>query len=110
MSSDDGSSAKMRATVQSHEGKVVEVVYLPGSTKATAMMEIRLMVGTEHIQARLGPTGFLKQNQMDVHEGDTVSVAGYWVTTGDGEILVANRVTKQGRAVQLRDEWGRSAW
>jgi hypothetical protein len=110
VSPDEGRSARVRAPEQSREGKVVEVVYLPGSTKDTAMVEIRLMVGTERIQARLGPTGFLKQNQMDVHEGDTVSLTGYWVTAGDGEMLVVNRVTKQGKMLQLRDGWGRSAW
>jgi len=74
------------------------------------MVEIRLMVGTEQILARLGPTGFLRQQQMDVREGDTVSVAGYWVTAGDGDVLIATRVAKQGKTVQLRDSWGRSAW
>ena len=98
------------AAEQSREGQVVEVVYLPGATKDTAMVEIRLMVGTEQILARLGPTGFLRQQQMDVREGDTVSVAGYWVTAGDGDVLIATRVAKQGKTVQLRDSWGRSAW
>ena len=100
----------MRATEQSREGKVEEVVYPPGSTKDTAMVEIRLRVGTGRIPARLGPTGLLKQNHMDAHEGDTVSVTGHWVTAGKGEMLVVNRIAKQGRTLQLRDEWGRPAW
>jgi len=110
VSPDDGNSARMRATEASRSGKVAEVVYLPGSTKDTAMVELRLTAGTERVQVRLGPTGFLRQSEMEVREGEAISVTGYWVTEGDGETLVATRMTRQGRTLQLRDDWGRPAW
>lgn len=68
----------MRAAEQKREGRVIDVAYLPGPTKHSAMVEIRLTSGTERIHARLVPTGFLTQEQMDVREGDTVTVTGYW--------------------------------
>ena len=83
---------------------------VPGSTPDTAMVEIRLIAGTDPILARLGPAGFLRQSQMNVGEGDTVIVTGYWVAAGDGEVLVATQVAEQGKTVQLREGWGRPAW
>jgi len=47
---------------------------------------------------------------MNVGEGDTVIVTGYWVAAGDGEVLVATQVAEQGKTVQLREGWGRPAW
>jgi hypothetical protein len=103
-------SGERPANVQTHEGKVTEVIYLTGATPDTAMVEVRLAAETSTILVRLGPTGFLKQGQVSLKEGDTIKVTGYRVTAGDGELLVANEVTKQGRTVRLRDQWGRPAW
>ncbi len=105
-----GQTATAPAAAETREGKVSEVIYLPGPTRDTAMIEVRLMAGTAEVLARLAPTGFLHQNQMDIREGDTVSVTGYWVTAGDGEMLIATRVARQGKTIQLRDGWGKSMW
>jgi hypothetical protein len=59
---------------------------------------------------RLGPAGFLRQNALDLREGDTIAVTGYRVSAGSDDLLVATEVTKQGKTVRMRDEWGRSAW
>ena len=96
--------------MQSCEGKVIEVICLPGSTPDTGVVEIRLIAGVDPLLARLGTAGFLGQNQMNVREGDMVIVTGCWVAAGDGEILVATQVAKQGKTVQLREGWGRPAW
>ena len=109
-SSAAGPRAAAPAASETREGKVVEVIYLPGATKDTAMVEVRLMAGGQPVLARLAPTGFLHQNQADIREGDTVTVTGYWVTSADGDMLVATRFTAKGKAVQLRDAWGQSAW
>jgi ribosomal protein S28E/S33 len=107
---DRGRGGGVPAAEQAREGKVTEVTYLPGATKDAAMVEIRLLAGTEEILARLGPSGYLHQYQMDVREGDTVRVSGYWVTAAGGDMLVATRVARQGNSVPLRDSWGRPAW
>jgi hypothetical protein len=89
---------------------VVEVIYLPGATPETAMVELRLLSGTATIPVRVGPAGFLKQNQLSLKEGDAITVAGYRVSTGDGDLLVATEINKQGKNVRLRDRWGRPGW
>jgi hypothetical protein len=98
------------ATAQSYEGKVAEVIYLPGVTPDTAMVELRLQSGSDRIPVRMGPAGFLKQNRLNLKEGDAITVTGYRVSVGDGDVLVATEVGKEGRTVRLRDRLGRSAW
>ena len=98
------------ANAQTHDGNVAEVNYLPGATPDTAMVELRLLAGTTNILVRLGPAGFLKQNQLSLKEGDAITVTGYRVSAGDGELLVATEVSKQGKTVRFRDRWGRPAW
>lgn len=98
------------AAEESREGRVVEVIYLQGMTRDTATVEVRLLAGTEKVLARLGPSGFLHQNDMDVKEGDTLGVTGYWVSTGQGDQLVATRLSRQDKAIQLRDRRGHPLW
>lgn len=98
------------ATDASLEGKVIEVVYLPGATQETATVEARLPSDTEEILARLGPIGFLHSKELDLREGDTISVSGYWVSSGTDRILVARKVARANRSVELRDEWGDPLW
>jgi hypothetical protein len=86
------------------------VIYLPGATPDTAIVELRLLSGTATIPVRLGPAGFLKQNQVNLKEGDAITVTGYRVSTGDGDLLVATEISKQGKTVRFRDRWGRSGW
>lgn len=95
---------------ETRDGKIVEVNYLPGMTRDTATVEVALMAGTEKVLARLGPSGYLHQNEMDLREGDTVTVAGYWVSTGQGDEFVVTRITRQNKSVQLRDRRGHPLW
>jgi hypothetical protein len=96
--------------LQSREGKVTEVNYLPGASPDTAMVEIRMVSGTGTTPIRLGPAGFLRDNQLTVREGDAVRVTGYSVATGDGGLLVATEIRHGGKAVRLRNERGQPAW
>lgn len=98
------------ARAQTREGKVVELVYLPGSTPERAMVELRLADGTSDVLVRLGPAGFLKQNHLNLREGDTISVKGFRVTGGTEDLLIATEVTRQGQTVRFRDERGRPEW
>jgi hypothetical protein len=95
---------------QSYEGRIAEVIYLPGVTPDAAMVELRLQSGSDVIPVRLGPTGFLKQNQLTLKEGDVITVTGYRASVGDGDVLVVTEVGKDGRTVRLRDRLGHSAW
>ena len=98
------------ARVHNREGKIAEVIYLPGAAPERAMVELRLADGTTDVLVRLGPAGFLKQNQLNLREGDAISVRGYLVSAGADDLLVATEVTREGKTVRFRDEWGRSEW
>jgi hypothetical protein len=105
-----GEVEAIQADLQSREGKVIEVNYLPGATPDTSMVEIRLAAGTDPILARIGPAGFLRSNQVNLREGDSIRLTGYWVTGGDGQMLVATQVRLHDRTFRLRDDRGRPAW
>ena len=57
-----------------------------------------------------GNQGEQPRRQLNIREGDTITITGYWVTTADHEMLVATEAGKQGKIVQLRDSQGRPAW
>ncbi|MBL8290731.1 MAG: hypothetical protein JNN08_02780 [Bryobacterales bacterium] len=88
----------------------MEVVYLPGATPETAMVEVRLAGDGKTIPVRLGPAGFLKEAGMSVKEGDSIAVAGYWVSAGEDKVLMAAELTKNGKTARLRGGSGRPAW
>jgi hypothetical protein len=92
------------------EGKIIEIDYLPGSTAASAMVEVRLQSAGQSRLIRLAPVGFLKQNGVLLREGDTISVKGFPVAGMDGDLLIATEVRKGEKVLSLRDTRGRSAW
>ena len=59
---------------------------------------------------RLGPAGFLKQNHLNLKEGNAITVTGYRVSAADGELLVATEVRTQDLNVRFRDPQGRPVW
>ncbi len=92
------------------EGKITEVVYLPGATPDSGMVEVRLQSAGQSQLVRLAPVGFLKQSGLLLREGDTVSVKGFPVAGMEGDILVATELHKGDKALSIRDPRGRPAW
>jgi hypothetical protein len=74
------------------------------------MVEARVLVGGRTTQVQLAPVGLLKQSQLVLREGDTVSVTGYEVSGMDGDLLVATEIRKGDKRVVLRDARGRPVW
>ena len=97
----------MSAEVQTIEGKVSEIVYLPGVTSDGGMVEVRVFAAGKSTLARLAPVGLLKQKQLAVREGDSVFVTGYMVNGMEGDLLVATEIRQGDRRVTLRDSRGR---
>jgi hypothetical protein len=85
------------AASEAAEGKIIEVIYLPGATEDSGMVEIRFETSGQTRVVRLAPSGFLKQGGLLLREGDTVKVKGYPVAGMDGDILVATEVDSRGR-------------
>lgn len=50
---------------------------------AAAMVDIRLLVGSQKKLVRIDPIGFLNQNELSLKEGDSVTVKGYPISTRD---------------------------
>lgn len=105
-----GAASAVNPAGARHQGKIVEVVYLPGATPETAMVEVRLAGEGKAVPVRLSPAGFLKQAGMSLKEGDSVAVAGYWVSAGEDKVLVAAELTKDGKTARLRDGSGKPVW
>ena len=92
------------------EGKITEVVYLPGATPASGMVEVRLQSAGQSQLVRLAPVGFLKQSGLLLREGDTVMVKGFPIAGMEGDLLVATELHKGEKTLSLRDTRGRQAW
>jgi len=92
------------------DGKISEILYLPGATADSAMVEARVLAAGRATLVRLAPVGLLKQSQLVLREGDTVSVAGFEVSGMDGDLVVAIEIRKGGQRVVLRDSHGRPVW
>jgi hypothetical protein len=98
------------AAVRTVEGKIVEVIYLPGAATDTGMVEIRVQSSGLTKLIRLAPSGFLKQGGLSLREGDAVSLTGFAVTGMDGDLIVATEIRSGDRVLPLRDTRGRPAW
>ena len=92
------------------EGKISEVIYLPGSAADNGMVEIRLQSADQIHLVRLAPTGFLKQGGLRLREGETVSIKGYSVAGMDGDIFVATDIRAGEKKLSLRDARGTPLW
>jgi hypothetical protein len=74
------------------------------------MVEARVLASGQATLVRLAPVGLLKQNQLVLREGDTVSVTGFEVRGMDGDLVVATDIRKGDKHVILRDLRGRPVW
>jgi len=98
------------ANVQTLEGKIAEVIYLPGPMADSGMVELRLQSGGQTNRIRLAPSGFLRQGGLVLKEGDAVLVKGFAVAGMEGDLVVATEIRKGDRALSLRDTRGQPAW
>ena len=108
--SDNWAPSNKAAVSEATEGKIAEVIYLPGTTEDSGMVEIRLQSAGQARVVRLAPSGFLKQGGLLLREGDTVKVKAYPVASMEGDLLVATEIYKGDKSLSLRDSRGRPAW
>jgi hypothetical protein len=64
---------------------------------------------TESIEAHLGPTAWLREQGVDLTEGDVVDISGWRVTMGETPVLLAREITKGSTTWTLRHGTGRGA-
>ena len=58
----------------------------------------------------IGPAAYLTRQQLALAKGDRIGIAGWRVKTGDGSVVVARQLTKDGKTYTLRDEQGIPRW
>lgn len=92
------------------EGRITEVVYLPGATPDSGLVEVNMQSAGQTQLIRLAPAGFLRQSGLLLREGDTVIVKGFPVAGMEGDLLVATELHKGDKTLSLRDTRGRPAW
>ncbi len=97
-------------TLETLEGKIAEVIYLPGVDPSAGIVEVRVAAGEETVLARLAPVGFLEQHKISLKEGESISLRGYRVRTGEDDMLVVTEIRAEGRTLMLRRPCGRSVW
>jgi hypothetical protein len=106
----DGAPSSEVTDVHTAAGAISEVVYLPGATPDSGMVEVRLQSAAQSQMIRLAPVGFLKQSGLALSEGDAVTVKGFPVAGMDGDFMVATEIHKGEKTLSLRDARGRPAW
>ncbi len=92
------------------EGRITEVIYLPGAAAGSGMVEIRVQAAGPAKLVRLAPAGVLKRGGLHLREGDTVTLSGLPVGAMEGDLVVASTVRQGDVNLALRDAQGRPAW
>ena len=105
----EGTSRQV-TNLETVEGKITEVIYLPGATPSSGMVEIRILSANQVSLVRLAPSGYLKQGGLLLREGDAVTVKGYRVAAAEDDLLVATEIRNGTKQLTLRDANGRQAW
>jgi len=103
-------AAGANGDLQTAEGKITEIEYLPGATPDSGMVEIQLETAGHVQRIRLAPVGYLKQSGLVLREGDALTVKGFPVAGMEGDLLVATEIHKAEKALSLRDSRGWPVW
>jgi len=96
--------------LQTIEGRIIEIIYLPSATPDSGTVEVRLQSGGQRELIRLAPSGYLKQSGMLLREGDTVTLKGFPVAGMEGDLIVATEIHKGDKSLPLRDTRGQPKW
>jgi hypothetical protein len=86
------------------EGKITEVVYLPGPAPESAMVEVRLQLGGQTTLVRLAPAGYLRKGDLRLREGETITIKGFPVAGLEGDLIVATEIHQGDKGMNLRDD------
>ncbi len=105
-----GDTTRYDGNVQTVQGRIDEIVYLPGTTSDSGMVELRLSNSGQTTRVQLAPVGFLKRSGVVLKEGDAVTVKGIPVSGFQGDLIVTTALQKGDKSLSLRDMHGRPLW
>jgi DNA/RNA endonuclease YhcR with UshA esterase domain len=78
--------------------------------KGEAGVHLMVKTGTETIEVRLCPSGYLKDFEVAFSKGQQVEVTGSRVKVDDKEVILAREVVQGNNTVTLRDKQGGPVW
>jgi hypothetical protein len=93
-------------------GTVQEVKRIPSGRAAGVVLVMQTEL--EKVEVHLGPATFVDAQPMKLQWGDKVEVTGSWISIGvpgrEVPYLVAEKVSRSGQVMRLREERGRPLW
>ncbi|SMF12385.1 hypothetical protein [Pseudobacteriovorax antillogorgiicola] len=89
-------------------GVIQDIVYRPSKYRPGTGMHLRLLVNGKEWFVHLGPKAFFEESEMQLAVGDKALVTGAVSQQNGKQFLIAREIQKQGQALIIRDEMGRS--
>jgi hypothetical protein len=77
-----------------------------GNPRTRAMLKTKDGI----VQIHIGPTSFLQDRQVEIAEGDSLTVIGSRVSEDSGELIIVRQLTRGKQVLMLRNEDGRPLW
>lgn len=90
------------------EGTIQEIRQYPQGAWTGTHLMLRTAGGV--LDVHLGPSQYLEQIQLAIHEGDRVTVTGARTDIAGAQALLAREVRKEGRTFALRNQQGIPLW
>lgn len=98
------------ATVEEIQGEVMEIAYFTPTETVGRGVHLVLKTNKETIPVHLGPGWFIDRQDIQMNQGDTVSVIGSRVTFEGKPAIIAAEVHKGDDMLMLRDGRGLPRW
>lgn len=93
-------------------GTIVELREMAGmgETMPGAGMHVMLKTDKDTFEVHLGPVSYLKEQKVELANGDTIGVTGARVTMGDRKVILVRELRKGNQSWFLRDADGHPRW
>lgn len=96
-------------TVVQIEGRIKSITRVP-SRGAHEGIHLSVQTATQTIDVHLGPSWYVEGQGMKLEQNDFVQITGSQVTYGGSKIIVASKVMKDNKTLELRDQNGFPLW
>lgn len=97
-------------TVETITGSVESVERVPGPKGPAGGVHLQVKTDKETLSVHLGPSWYVDKQDVKITRGDRVDVTGSRVTSAGKPVLIAAKVTKGDKVLELRDDAGVPRW
>ncbi len=97
-------------TVITFSGEIVAVNSITNLKGQTASNQLRIKSDKEEFTVNLGPVWYMEKESMKFDKGDKVTITGSKVKLNNSDVVIAQKVVKGDKTLELRDENGKPAW